>query len=160
MGGPEATNSRETPELTIDLFAGTEPQLREAIAIRQEVFVDEQGIDPDLEIDEFDGICWHALALLGPEPVGTARFIPLSQQVARIGRVAVRKEFRGKGVASRLMRLLAEYARREGYTRLVLDAQVQVIPFYETLGYEAEGEPFLDAGIVHRKMTMDLLSLC
>lgn len=149
--------SRSMPEeLVLDLFSGTEPQLLQALAVREAVFVREQGIDPELEIDDYDGVCWHAVAYLGKEPVGTARLVMLDRFTAKIGRVAVLAEARGRGVATALMRLLEEYCRREGVTRVVLDAQIQVMPLYEKLGYEAEGEPFLDAGIVHRRMTRSL----
>ena len=145
-----------TGELVLDLFSGTESQLLEALAVREAVFIREQGIDPEEEIDDYDGICWHAIAYLGGKAVGTARLIMLDRFTARIGRVAVLPAVRGKGVASSLMRLLEDYCRREGVTRAVLDAQLQVMPLYEKQGYAAEGEPFLDAGIVHRRMTKAL----
>lgn len=145
-----------TDELVLDLFIGTDPKLLEAMAVRDAVFVREQGIDPELEIDDYDGICWHAIAYLGEKAVGTARLIMLDRFTGKIGRVAVLPEARGKGVATALMRLLEEYCRREGITRVVLDAQIGVMPLYEKLGYEAEGEPFLDAGIVHKRMTRSL----
>ncbi len=145
-----------TSELMLDLVAGTEPQLLEALSVREAVFIAEQGIDPEIEVDDYDGICWHAIAYLDRRPVGTARLIMLDRFMAKIGRVAVLAEARGKGVATRLMTLLEDYARREGVTRVVLDAQIQVMPLYEKLGYAAEGEPFLDAGIVHMRMTRAL----
>lgn len=143
-------------DLVLDLFSGTESKLLQALAIREAVFIREQGIDPELEIDDYDGICWHALALLGGDPVGTARLVMLDRFTAKIGRVAVLPGARGRGVATALMRLLEDYCRRQGVTRVVLDAQIQVMPLYEKLGYEAEGQPFLDAGIVHRRMTRTL----
>jgi predicted GNAT family N-acyltransferase len=145
-----------TGELILDFVAGTDPKFRDALLVRQAVFVEEQGIDPEIEVDEYDGICWHALAYLGDQVVGTARLVTLDRFTAKIGRVAVLGEARGRGIASALMRLLEDYAKREGLTRAVLDSQFQVIPLYEKLGYEAEGEPFLDAGIVHKRMTKAL----
>ncbi|MBM3275292.1 MAG: GNAT family N-acetyltransferase [Candidatus Sericytochromatia bacterium] len=142
--------------MVLDFVAGTDPKFRDALLVRQAVFVEEQGIDPEIEVDEYDGICWHALAYLGDRIVGTARLVTLDRFTAKIGRVAVLGEARGRGVGTALMRLLEDYARREGITRVVLDAQFQVIPLYEKLGYEAEGEPFLDAGIVHKRMTKTL----
>ncbi len=150
------TAPRPTSQLVLDLFSGTEPQLREALEVREAVFIREQGIDPDIEIDEFDAICWHAIAYLDGEPVGTARLILEDRFTARIGRVSVLAEARGVGVGKALMRLVEDYARREGITRIVLDAQVQVIPFYEQLAYTAVGEVFVDAGILHRRMQRNL----
>jgi predicted GNAT family N-acyltransferase len=120
------------------------------------VFVREQGIPADIEVDDYDGICWHAVAYLDHRPVGTARLILVDRFTAKIGRVAVLAEARHRGIATQLMRLLEDYARREGVTRAVLDAQTQVLELYERLGYVVEGEPFLDAGIVHKRMSKAL----
>lgn len=146
-------------QLSLDLVAGTDPRVKDALVVRQAVFILEQGIDPELEIDEYDGVCWHALAYLDEEPVGTARLIPQDRLVAKIGRVAVLASGRKHGIGTQLMRLLEDYARRQGLFKIVLDAQLQVVPFYEGLGYQAEGEVFLDAGILHRRMTRLIGSL-
>ncbi|MBM3271475.1 MAG: GNAT family N-acetyltransferase [Candidatus Sericytochromatia bacterium] len=145
-----------TGEITLDLVAGTDAALLEALAVREAVFIREQGIDPEVEIDDYDGICWHAIAYLDRRPVGTARLVLVDRFTAKIGRVAVLPEARGRGIATRLVRLVEEYAGREGVTRAILDSQIDVMPLYEKLGYVAEGEPFLDAGIVHKRMTRSL----
>lgn len=142
--------------LTLDMFSGTDPQLKEALDIRMRVFVEEQGVDPALEIDDYDGVAWHVLARLDGVPVGTARLVMLDQQRAKIGRVAVLPEHRGQGIASQLIQLLMEYARREGRTQALLDAQLTAMSLYEKLGFTAEGEVFLDADILHRRMTRKL----
>lgn len=140
----------------IDMFPGTDPQLKAALEIRFRVFVEEQGVDPNLEIDDYDGVAWHVLARVDGQPAGTARLVMLDQQRAKIGRVAVLPEYRGQGIASQLVQLLMEYARREGRTQAILDAQLPVIPLYEKLGFEAVGEVFLDADILHRRMVRKL----
>lgn len=142
--------------LSLDLFTGTEPGLKEALAIRMRVFVEEQGVDPALEIDDYDGVAWHVVARRDGEAVGTARLVMLDQQRAKIGRVAVVPEHRGQGIASQLVRLLMDYAKREGRTEALLDAQLPVIPLYEKLGFTAVGEVFLDADLLHRRMTRKL----
>ncbi len=142
--------------ITLDMFSGTDPQLKEALEIRCRVFVEEQGVDPALEIDDYDGVAWHVLARLDGTPVGTARLVMLDQQRAKIGRVAVLPEYRGQGIATQLVKLLMEYSRREGRTQAILDAQLTVIPLYEKLGFEAVGEVFLDADILHRRMIRKL----
>jgi predicted GNAT family N-acyltransferase len=144
------------PALTLDMFTGMDPQLKEALAVRMRVFVEEQGVDPALEIDDYDGVAWHVLARVDGEPVGTARLVMLDQQRAKIGRVAVLPEHRGQGIASQLVQLLMEYARREGRTEAILDSQLTVIPLYEKLGFTAVGEVFLDADILHRRMVRRL----
>lgn len=142
--------------LALDMFPGTDPQLAEALSIRQEVFVEEQGVDPMLEIDDYDYIAWHVLARVGGTPVGTARLVTVDAYVAKIGRVAVLPDYRGRGIASAMVQLVSEYAKRESRNTLVLDSQLTAMPLYERLGFVAEGEPFLDAGIIHRRMVKKL----
>ncbi|HEY9899341.1 MAG TPA: GNAT family N-acetyltransferase [Pantanalinema sp.] len=145
--------------LSLDLFAGTDPQVRDALRIREAVFVHEQGVPLDLEIDDYDGIAWHVLASEDDTPVATARLISLDASRVKIGRVATLKPHRGKGIASKLVRLLMEYARREGFTEAVLDSQLEAMPLYEKLGFVAEGPIFMDADIPHRRMTRKLETL-
>lgn len=142
--------------MILDFFSGTDPKVREALAIRDRVFVREQGIDPDLEMDDLDGICWHAVAYQDTQPVGTARLIMKDRFVAKIGRVAVLPAARGRGVATSLMRMLEDYAHREGITRIEVDAQIAVQALYEKLDYTPEGDHFLDAGIIHIRMAKPL----
>lgn len=142
--------------LTFEIFGGTEAALKDALAIRWQVFVEEQGVDPDLEIDDLDGVAWHVLAREDGEPLGTARLVMLDQLRAKIGRVAVLPEARGRGIGTQLVRLLMEYARREGRKEAILDAQLSAMSLYEKLGFEAIGEVFLDADILHRRMTRKL----
>ncbi len=144
------------PVLSFEMFSGTEAPLKEALFIRMRVFVEEQGVDPALEIDDYDGVSWHVLARLDGQAVGTARLVMLDQHCAKIGRVAVLDEHRGQGIASQLVKLLMEYAHREGRTEAILDSQLAAIPLYEKLGFHAVGEVFLDADILHRRMIRKL----
>ncbi len=133
-------------------------EMEQCYAVRLEVFVQEQSVPLELEIDEADITAKHALALIDGEPAGTARLLidTLGPGQAKIGRVAVRTKFRGQGLASKLMALLEMKAKDLGQSQITLDAQVSVIPLYEKLGYEAYGPIFDDAGIDHRKMTKTL----
>jgi predicted GNAT family N-acyltransferase len=123
------------------------------IRIRAVVFVIEQGTPLDEEFDEHDRSAYAYLAIHEGEAVGTARLIPLGSGLAKIGRVAVLRRWRGKGVGTALMRHIVATHGRE-HDRLVLDSQVGAIPFYERLGFEAGGEVFMDAGIPHRRMDL------
>ena len=138
-------------------FSSSE-EMERCYAVRFEVFVQEQAVPSELEIDEADETAKHALALVGGEPAGTARLLLDTPQPgqAKIGRVAVRARFRGRGLASDLMKLLEAKAAELGQSQITLDAQVSVIPLYEKLGYQAYGPIFDDAGIDHRKMTKNL----
>lgn len=122
-------------------------------AIRHKVFVEEQGVPVEEEVDDMDPLARHWLAY-GPHNVAmaTARMLPNGQ----IGRMAVLKPYRQRGVGSSLMRNMIRYAIREGMEQLMLSAQLHAIPFYEGFGFMAEGEPYMDAGIPHRTMLLNL----
>lgn len=121
-------------------------------AIRREVFIDEQGVSEEEEWDGLDGECTHFLAMAGTRPVGTARLRVTPEGEARAQRVAVLKTRRGRNIGRHLMEAMEQVAGEAGHAELVLEGQVQAIPFYEKIGYRAEGEEFLDAGIPHRLM--------
>lgn len=124
-----------------------------ATAIRERVFVLEQNVPADLELDEFDAVSLHALARgADGEAIGTARLLP----DAHIGRMAVVAGARGRGVGSRLLLALIEAARARGEREVLLNAQTHAIPFYARFGFVAEGEEFDDAGIPHRSMRKPL----
>lgn len=122
-------------------------------AIRYQVFVDEQQVPKSDEIDDEDTSAIHWLAY-GPNDIAmaTSRILRNGQ----IGRMAVLKEYRDQGVGSSLMRHMIRYAMTEGMEHLFLNAQIKAIPFYENFGFIAEGEPFMDAGIPHKAMQLNL----
>ena len=128
----------------------------DCLAIRQEVFVGEQGVTEDEEFDGLDPSCVHFLAVVEGRAVGAARLRQSSPSTAKAERVAVLASHRGRGVGQSLMRALAESARQRGVRELILGAQLTAIPFYESLGYRAEGDEFLDARIRHRMMRQQL----
>lgn len=135
---------------------GTDEDRAAALRIRFAVFVDEQQVPPELEPDEYDADARHLLATVGGESAGTLRVVDKGAGVAKIGRVAVLSPYRSRGIGRLLMRCALDEARNAGFTSAVLDAQVPVIPFYERLGFVAEGPVFDDAGIPHRHMTLPL----
>jgi len=122
-------------------------------AIRYQVFVDEQRVPKSEEIDNEDINAIHWLAY-GPNDIAMATSRMLSN--GQVGRMAVLKEFRNQGVGSSLMRHMIRYAITEGMDQLLLNAQIKAIPFYENFGFIAEGEPFMDAGIPHKVMKLNL----
>lgn len=134
----------------------TPEELESALAIRDVVFIQEQGCTLDEERDEYDAVAHHVLAWLDGLPVGTARLLVKEDGVGKVGRVAALQEARGHGVGVALMRALDEKARDLGLRELVLDAQLQVIGFYQSLGYVAEGDVFEEARIMHRRMRRPL----
>ena len=127
------------------------PLLEAAFELRREVFVAEQGVPAELEIDELDPGATHLVAIIGQEVVGTLRILA-HEGAAKIGRVAVRAAARGSGVGGRLMERAAAIVRQRGFSEIVLHAQVSVAGFYARLGYVEEGDPFEEAGIPHIAM--------
>lgn len=124
-------------------------------AIRKTVFILEQAVPEELEWDGLDSNCAHVLALNErSEAIGTARMQPNGT----IGRMAVLKVWRGRGVGRALLQTLLDLAVRQGLPRVTLSAQTHAIGFYERAGFLAVGEPFMDAGIPHRKMERELRS--
>lgn len=122
---------------------------RETIyGIRRIVFIVEQSVPEEIEVDEYDAVATHVLAYIGDRAVGTGRITP----EGRIGRMAVLAEYRGRGVGRALLEALLDIGRRRGSPRLYLSAQTQAIPFYEKFGFVAEGPVYQEAGIDHRRM--------
>lgn len=127
-----------------------EPLLR---AIREAVFMREQGVTPELEWDGLDEACHHALALSASgDAIGCGRITP----AGHIGRMAVLPEWRTQRVGSAILEVLLDYARSQNLDCVELSAQVQAIPFYQSHGFEAEGDVFMDAGMPHRRMKLQL----
>ena len=125
----------------------------ECYKVRMTVFVEEQKVPPWEEMDHFDEDALHFLAEDDGVVVGTARLVDKGNGEGKIGRVAVLIEYRGKKVGRDLMAHILQTADNQ-YQTFVLDAQVHVIPFYEKLGFTAEGDIFLDGGIEHRRMLL------
>lgn len=123
--------------------------------IRRIVFIEEQGVPVEEELDGRDETALHFVAMLESKPVGTARLL-MSDNGGKIGRVAVLKEARGTGLGKALILAAVEKCRGMGFVTVTLGAQTSAIGFYEALGFETVGPEFMDAGIPHRKMVCDL----
>ena len=124
----------------------------EAQRIRFTVFVEEQGVPPELEMDDMDPHCVHALAFEGSEAVGTGRLLP----DGHIVRMAVLKSWRGRGVGAALVRRLIDAARERGDAAVVLSAEVHALGFYQAHGFTAYGPVYEEAGIPHQEMRLSL----
>ncbi len=119
--------------------------------LRLEVFVQEQGVPLELEIDGLDASAHHALAHdASGKAIGTGRL----KGDGHIGRMAVLPEWRGKGVGTELLRCLITAARAAGMHHLALSAQSHAVSFYSRFGFAPEGEEFLEAGIRHVRMSL------
>jgi predicted GNAT family N-acyltransferase len=130
-------------------------QMDQAWAIRRLVFIEEQHVPEEIEMDADDAHALHALALDGDTAVGCGRMVAHGDHV-KIGRMAVLRELRGTGIGRRVLEFLMEAARRQGFRRAVLHAQLSAEGFYLKNGYIPRGEPFEEAGIMHRLMDHEL----
>lgn len=151
---PDLRTLQFRPEDSPESFA-------KAQALRNSVFIEEQGIPPELEWDEFDAesVHWLLIQSESGQPVATARVLSYQEAcqarpVAKIGRVAVSQACRGQGIGEKLMREMLAFAQAEGFQQAILDAQTRAVPFYERLGFVKEGFEFMEAGIPHYRMRL------
>lgn len=135
----------------------TEEQLQASFAIRTKVFVEEQQVPVELELDEHDQTAVHVLAYDEEgHPVATGRMIDYGNGAGKLQRIAVLAPARKGGYGRLVIDKLEELGRSLGYSSFVLEAQTHAEGFYEKLGYvNVSAEPFLDAGIWHVKMVKD-----
>jgi predicted GNAT family N-acyltransferase len=123
-----------------------------AAPIRFTVFVEEQRVPREIELDEMDPRSVHAVAFENDLPVGTGRLLP----DGHIGRMAVLKERRGRGIGGLILQRLMDEARKRGDREVALSAQVHATAFYRAHGFVEEGAEYLEAGIPHRDMRRSL----
>lgn len=116
-----------------------------ALPLRIEVFVNEQGVPLELEEDEFDWSAMHVVVMREGESIATGRIL----SDGRIGRLAVKRRFRGQGLGRQVFEQLLEYAKVTGIRSLHLHARCDAQFFYTPFGFEAVGEKFMEAGSWH-----------
>ncbi|WP_458688683.1 GNAT family N-acetyltransferase [Nocardia tengchongensis] len=133
----------------------TEQELADAYAVRLKVFVAEQGVPEEIEIDELDQVADHFLGRLDGKPAGAARLL-VRDGIGVLGRLAVLAETRGTGLGVALVRAIEERARARGLGAIELHSQTHAVGFYEKLGYRTFGEIGMDAGIPHIWMRRSL----
>ncbi len=122
-----------------------------AYPIRLTVFVNEQQVPEELELDEDDPTAWHAVVLDHGKAIATGRLL----RSGKIGRLAVLKEYRGLGLGGELLKTLVSYGRQEGIKEFLLHAQTSAVGFYERHGFKAIGPVFNEAGIDHIRMMLE-----
>ncbi len=135
---------------------GSARDLDDALAIRFRVFVMEQGVPIGSERDEYDRTAFHVLGRDAEgRPVATGRMVEKEGR-GKLQRIAVLSGQRGRGWGRKVVASLEAEASRRGLAECMLDAQVTALDFYRELGYQAEGDVFLDCGIEHRRMVRKL----
>ena len=132
------------------------PEREAAFAVRKAVFVDEQKVSLPLEFDGLDDDAEHLLARVDGRAVGTLRLRAIDPVIAKIERVAVREEARGRAIGAALVQAAIDHLQERGFHQAKLHAQTHALDFYAKLGFETHGEVFDEDGIPHRAMRMDL----
>jgi predicted GNAT family N-acyltransferase len=123
--------------------------------IRHEIFIKEQEVPEELEWDEFDQNALHAIIKKENQVIGTARLI-IDNTIAKIGRMAIQKEYRQQGIGQKLLSILIQTAKEKGAQECILHAQTHAIAFYAKSDFEPNGPIFDEAGIPHVEMRLTL----
>ncbi len=136
-----------------EVIAGGWEQLeKDAKYIREQVFIQEQGIASEDEWDDLDATAVHFMVYDKEQPIATARLLPQHS----VGRVAVLMPYRKQGIGKILMQHIIDYARNQKLPYLKLSAQTYVTAFYLALGFKVQGEVYQDCGIPHIDMVLAL----
>lgn len=132
------------------------PEYLAAVKIRTDVFVIEQSVPAELEIDQYEKSCEHFLTTVNDVSAATGR-LRVKEQFIKFERIACLKNFRGTGIGRKLMEFMLDYALKN-HTLLTpyMHSQVEAVPFYEKLGWVSFGDLFYEAGIAHRAMIYKL----
>jgi predicted GNAT family N-acyltransferase len=133
-------------------LVASDGELKAAFEVRRQVFVEEQGISENIELDDHEKEALHMVVKDGEKVVGTARVLFLAANQAKIERMAILKPFRRKGIGSRIITFLNEELRNRQINQILLHAQYPVVAFYKSCGFKESGSPFWEAGIRHVKM--------
>lgn len=129
----------------------------DALRIRSEVFMKEQGVPVSLEIDENEAYAIHFVCYNDEnKALGTCRLLPINASTVKLQRMAVLKPYRKQRIGFLLMEEAEIFAKKQGFKEIILGAQMTALPFYEKLGYHSFGEEFLDAGMKHLNMRKEL----
>lgn len=128
-----------------------EKEIRDAFSVRRTVFIDEQNVPEEEEIDQYEEDALHFVSYLEGSPIAAGRFRVIDG-FGKVERICVLKEARNTGAGKAIMSEIEAYALENDLHKLKLNAQTHAIPFYAGLGYEVVSEEFLDAGIPHKTM--------
>lgn len=129
--------------------------LEKVIEIRKNVFIKEQNVPLEIEIDGLDPEAEHFIAYLDDRPIGCAR-IRTNKNYVKLERIAILKKHRGKGFGTVLTKFLIDYCRNENFGEIILHSQTYVVDFYKKLGFKIRGKPFFEADIEHFEMYLDI----
>lgn len=130
-------------------------ELDEVFNIRNKVFGEEQKIDRAVDFDRLDNNAKHTIVFYGNKVIGCAR-IRLIKNRVKLERIAILKEYRGKGFGVELMRYLVSYAKKKKAKEIYFHSQYYIKDFYKKCGFKIRGKPFPEAGVKHIEMYLKL----
>jgi len=137
------------------IIVSNDQQLKDAYKVRKKVFVDEQHVPEEEEIDHLESKATHFVLYQEGNPIGAGR-LRIVDGYGKVERICVLKESRASGAGKAMMDTIEAYANEQGINLLKLNAQTHALPFYSKLGYEIVSEEFLDAGIPHKSMIKNI----
>lgn len=138
-------------------LVNTAKQQQDEYAVRQTVFVDEQRVPPELEIDDLEDKAIHFVGYQGEQPIAAGR-VRLVDDYGKLERVCVLKEFRGKSFGKQMINEMERVIANKGLYKAKLNAQTHAEEFYKSIGYQTISDEFMDAGIPHVTMVKSLTS--
>ncbi|MBB6453074.1 putative GNAT family N-acyltransferase [Salirhabdus euzebyi] len=133
----------------------TDQEMNDAYFVREVVFIKEQHVPADLEIDEFDQEATHFVGYENNEPVAASR-LRFIEEYGKLERICVLKDFRGKQYGKQIIQAMEREIKHSGYKKAKLNAQTHAEGFYHSIGYETVSDEFMDAGIPHVTMIKTL----
>ncbi len=143
--------------LTFKYFQNIEDisEIQDALDIRFKVFVVEQKVDKEIELDEYENTAVHIVMYDDEKPIANCRIIFVDDKI-KIGRVAVLSQCRGKGYGEMIMKEALNYLIKEGKENVYISSQLYIKSFYEKLGFEVISEVYMEANIEHIAMVCNL----
>lgn len=131
------------------IICKNQKEIDDCSTVKITVFTNEQNIGQNIVLDEKDLAATHFLAIENNEPCGAARLIEENKNTARLQRLAVLPQYRGKGIAKQIMQAVEIEAKKQKYKKIVLDAQTHATGLYTKLNYKKAGKEFMEVGIPH-----------
>ncbi|MGM9988311.1 MAG: GNAT family N-acetyltransferase [Bacillaceae bacterium] len=138
--------------MTYEIFPFTDEKLKDAYNVRRAVFINEQQIAEELEIDELEPEAIHLALYDTNKAVGAGRIRILEGEIGKLERICILKEYRKQGLGKVIMDAFEAYGENQGITTFKLNAQESAVAFYKKLGYVVTSDMFYDAGIPHYEM--------
>ncbi|MGP4072124.1 GNAT family N-acetyltransferase [Piscibacillus sp. B03] len=132
-----------------------ESQMKDAYHVRSEVFINEQNVPPEIEVDEHESDAIHFVGYLEEEPIAASRLRTVDDY-CKLERICVLKEYRGKHYGIQMIQEMEKYLADHQINKAKLNAQTHAEQFYKRLGYETISDEFMDAGIPHVTMVKEL----